>query len=527
MTAISPEKQTINEVIPIVGLDCEDCAKTLASGLRKVTGVSDAQVSAAAGSARISFEPERIDRAELVKQIEAHGYRAGFSAGSSDELLFDLLGLDCADCARSVEAAVSQMSGIKSATVNFGSSTLKVTPREVGSAGLSAQISRVVDQAGYEARPRVAGSMPRLAQPKYWNDRRFLLIVAGFVAWMIGFGIAHFTSRTLLADAFFLTSLGLSGSRFARASWLSLKSRRIDMNVLMTVSAIGAAALGDWSEAAFIIVLFALGGTLQAVTLDRTRSAVRALMDVVPPDARLVRGGEEQIVPASSLVTGDLVRVRPGDRVPTDGEIVEGSSSLDQQAITGESMPVDRTAGDELYGGSVNGSGSLLVRVLKPANESTVARIIDLVASAQASKAPSEQFVDRFAAIYTPIVIALAGLIALAGAIFSRRRRNLGLPGTRLAGDRLSMRAGNFDAGVDCFGDRRGDAPGHSGQRRRAARNAGEGHHGHLRQNRHLDSWPSGGERDSAAGRAFGSGAAGDRSRRRCAFRTSGRASGG
>src|SRR6478752_3107039 len=164
MTAVSPERPTIDEVIPIVGLDCEDCAKTLASGLRKVTGVSDAQVSAAAGSARISFEPERIDRAELVKQIEAHGYRAGFSAGSSDELLFDLLGLDCADCARSVEAAVSQMSVIKSATVNFGSSTLKVTPREVGSAGLSTEISRVVDHAGYEARPRVAGSMPRLAQ---------------------------------------------------------------------------------------------------------------------------------------------------------------------------------------------------------------------------------------------------------------------------------------------------------------------------------------------------------------------------
>jgi Cd2+/Zn2+-exporting ATPase len=419
MTAISPEKPTINEVIPIIGLDCEDCAKTLASGLRNVTGVRDAQVSAAAGSARISFEAERIDRAELVKQIEAHGYRAGFSAGSSDELVFDLLGLDCADCARSVEAAVSQMSGVKSATVNFGSSTLKVTQRDAGSASLPAEISQVVERAGYEARPRAAGTMPRLAQPKYWKDRRFLLIVAGFVAWMIGFGIEHFTSQRLLADAFFVTSLGLAGSRFIRAAWLSLKSRRIDMNVLMTISAIGAAALGDWSEASFVIVLFALGGTLQAVTLDRTRSAVRSLMDVVPPDARLVRGGEEQIVPAASLVTGDLVRVRPGDRVPADGEIVEGSSALDQQAITGESMPVDRTVGDELYGGSVNGSGSLLVRVLKPANESTVARIIDLVASAQASKAPSEQFVDRFAAIYTPIVIALAGLIAMAGAIFS------------------------------------------------------------------------------------------------------------
>src|SRR3954468_16964523 len=153
MTAISSETQTVNEVIPIIGLDCEDCAKTLASGLRNVTGVRDAQVSAAAGSARISFEAARTDRAELVKQIEAHGYRAGFSAGSSDELVFDLLGLDCADCARSVEVAVSQMSGVKSATVNVGSSTLKVAPGDAGSAGLPVQISQVVDRAGYEARP--------------------------------------------------------------------------------------------------------------------------------------------------------------------------------------------------------------------------------------------------------------------------------------------------------------------------------------------------------------------------------------
>src|SRR5690242_10947821 len=129
MTAVAPERRlTTDEVIPIIGLDCEDCAKTLASGLRGVAGVNDVQVSAAAGSARIRFEPNRIDRAELVKQIEAHGYRAGFSAASSDALVFDLLGLDCADCARSVEAAVAQMPGVKQASVNFGSSTLNVTP---------------------------------------------------------------------------------------------------------------------------------------------------------------------------------------------------------------------------------------------------------------------------------------------------------------------------------------------------------------------------------------------------------------
>ncbi len=168
-----------------------------------------------------------------------------------------------------------------------------------------------------------------------------------------------------------------------------------------------------------VVVLFALGSTLQAVTLDRTRSAVRSLMDIVPPDARLVRGDSEHIVPAASLQPGDLVRIRPGDRVPSDGEIVEGFSSLDQQALTGESMPVDRTVGDEIYGGSVNGAGSLLVRVTKPASESTVARIIDLVASAQASKSPSEQLVDRFAAWYTPLVVGLAALLAGGGALFS------------------------------------------------------------------------------------------------------------
>jgi Cd2+/Zn2+-exporting ATPase len=407
------------ETIAIIGLDCEDCARTLAHGLKRVPGVLDAEVSAAAGSARIAFEPGRLDRDGLIDQIEAHGYRAGFTNGASNLLVFDLLGLDCADCAKSVESAVSGLGGVGTATVNFGAATLQVTPAAGAPGDMSRRIERIVDQAGFEARLRAAGSMSRVEAPRYWRDRRFLLVLAGFVAWAIGFAIEHGAGQELLADAVYLAALGLAGSRFVRAAWLSIRSRRIDMNVLMTVSAIGAAALGDWSEAALVIVLFALGSTLQAVTLDRTRSAVRALMDIVPPDARLVRGETEQIVPAASLQPDDLVRVRPGDRVPADGEIVEGFSSLDQQALTGESMPVDRSVGDEVYGGSVNGAGSLLVRVTKPAGESTVARIIDLVASAQASKSPSEQLVDRFAAWYTPLVVGIAALLAGGGALLS------------------------------------------------------------------------------------------------------------
>jgi Cd2+/Zn2+-exporting ATPase len=406
------------ETIPIVGLDCEDCARTLAHGLTTVRGVESADVSAAAGSARIVFAPDALDRDGLVRQIEAHGYRAGFAGANDNLLVFDLLGLDCADCARTVQTAVSRLDGVKNATVNFGAATLQVTP-SAASAGLAGVITNTVEQAGFEARERAAGSAPRAVAPNYFRDRRFLFVIAGFLAWAAGFAIEHWTSQDLLADALFIGALALAGSRFVRAAWLSIRARRIDMNVLMTVSAVGAAALGDWSEAAFVIVLFAFGSTLQAVTLDRTRSAVRSLMDIVPPDARLVRGGEEQIVAASSLLAGDLVRVRPGDRIPADGVIVEGASSLDQQALTGESMPVEKMVDDEVFGGSVNGAGTLLVQVSKPASESMVARIIDLVASAQASKSPSEQLVDRFAAWYTPLVVAIAAAIAGGGALFS------------------------------------------------------------------------------------------------------------
>lgn len=416
-TSVADEARS-HETIPIIGLDCEDCARTLAHGLSTVDGVQSADVSAAAGSARIVFTPEELDRDGLIRQIEAHGYRAGFSNTQQNLIVFDLLGLDCADCARTVQTAVARLDGVKDATVNFGASTLQVTP-SVATAGLAGLITNTVEQAGFEARERAAGSIPRAAAPNYFRDRRFLFVIAGFFAWAAGFVLEHWTTQDRVADAIFVGALALAGSRFVRAAWLSIRARRIDMNVLMTVSAVGAAALGDWSEAAFVIVLFAFGSTLQAVTLDRTRSAVRSLMDIVPPDARLVRGGEEQIVPAASLIAGDLVRIRPGDRVPADGVIIEGLSSLDQQALTGESMPVDKTIDDEVFGGSVNGAGSLLVRVSKPSSESMVARIIDLVASAQASKSPSEQMVDRFAAWYTPVVVVAAAAIAAGGAMFA------------------------------------------------------------------------------------------------------------
>ena len=192
------------------------------------------------------------------------------------------------------------------------------------------------------------------------------------------------------------------------------------MNVLMTVSAVGAALLGEWGEGAAVVVLFALGGALQARTLERTRGAIRGLMALSPATAsRVERSGTENRVPVELLAVGDLVRVRPGERIPADGVVVEGTSAVDQSPITGESMPADKAPGDDCFAGTVNGPGALLLRVTHAAADSTLARVIHLVEEAQGSKAPAQLSVDRFAAFYTPAVIAGAVLLALGGSLLT------------------------------------------------------------------------------------------------------------
>ncbi|HEV2128956.1 MAG TPA: cation-translocating P-type ATPase, partial [Thermomicrobiales bacterium] len=207
----------------------------------------------------------------------------------------------------------------------------------------------------------------------------------------------------------------LGGHQIMRAGLASLRARRVDMNVLMTVSVFGAAILGEWSEGALVVVLFSIGTTLQAVAFDRTRGAIRALLDLTPQEARVVRHGIETTVAVASLERGDIVRVRPGERLPADGEVLTGFSAVDQAPITGESMPVERGEGDEVFAGSLNGSGVLDIRVTKRSSQSMLANIVHLVEGAQSSRAPSQQLVDRFASVYTPIVVALAAAIALAG----------------------------------------------------------------------------------------------------------------
>lgn len=198
-----------------------------------------------------------------------------------------------------------------------------------------------------------------------------------------------------------------------RRALVSLKARILDMNVLMSVAVFGAAALGEWGEGATVFFLFALGGLLESRSLERTRRSIRDLMDFTPPVARVKRAGAFIELPIGEVRVGDTVLVRPGERVPVDGVVSDGSSAIDESPITGESIPAEKTIGDQVFAGTLNATGLIEVRASAEATDSTLARIVYLVEEAQASRAPSQTFIERFSRYYTPVVIWLAVAIAV------------------------------------------------------------------------------------------------------------------
>jgi Cd2+/Zn2+-exporting ATPase len=403
--------------LPVTGLDCAVCAESLAAGLRATPGVREAAVNFAAGNARLEIDPALLDRAGLISRIQTLGFTV--PTQTANPLRFRIAGMDCVDCAGSVEQVVGAMPGVDTARVNFGAATLTVAPGN--GVMLSAdEIARTVARVGYQAtaesgpRGKTADALP------WWRDHRLQWVLLAAALWIAGSVVSFTGFHGPLTTALFAGAIIAGGWPFARAGVQAARARRLDMNVLMSVSAIGAAVLGEWGEGAAVVVLFALGGALQTRTLERTRGAIRGLMALSPATAsRVDAAGVETTVAVESLSTGDLVRVRPGERLPADSVVVAGVSAVDQSPITGESMPADKAPGDECFAGTVNGPGALLLRVSREAADSTLAHVIHLVEEAQGSKAPAQQMVDRFAAVYTPAVIAGAALLALGGSLLT------------------------------------------------------------------------------------------------------------
>ena len=319
---------------------------------------------------------------------------------------FRVEGMDCAACAQTVQKSVVALDGVKGAEVSFGAAAMTVQG-DVADAVVIGAVTR----AGYRAYP--AGRRPAGPSVPFWRrDAHTISTTLSIPLLLLAVAASLAGASRLVAETLYLLSMAVGGWPIARAALSALRVRALDMNVLMALAALGAVGIGAYAEGAWVLVLFAVGTTLETFALDRSRRAVEALMELAPREARVLRHEIEYTVPVEEVSPGDLVVVRPGERLPVDGIVAQGSSSLDQSPITGESVPVDAGRGDEVYAGALTVQGSLTIQATRPAADSTLSRIAALVEEAQGSQAPSERFIDRFARIYTPIVFLAALLLA-------------------------------------------------------------------------------------------------------------------
>ncbi len=323
-----------------------------------------------------------------------------------DAQRFRVEGMDCASCARTVQKVVAGLDGVRAAQVSFGNATLLVDGDVPPDA-----VRNAVRRAGYTASE--AGHHRDTSTPFWRRSPRALSTTLSLGLLFPAVAASLLTAPRVVSEPLYLLSMGVGGWPIAYAALGALRRRTLDMNVLMTMAAVGAVGIGGYAEAAWVLVLFAVGTTLESFALDRSRRSVEMLMELAPAEANILVDGREQTVPVEEVVLGALLIVRPGERLPLDGVVVEGNSCVDESALTGESVPVDKESGSEIFAGTLNAFGALTMRATSGAADSTLARVAQLVADAQGSQAPSERFVDRFARVYTPLVFAAAVLVAV------------------------------------------------------------------------------------------------------------------
>ncbi len=336
---------------------------------------------------------------------------------------YHIKGMDCASCVGKIETALVRMPGVSDIQLNFATEKLHLTLASDASTQLSDiektvkrlgfGISAITDQQTASDIGSVSDNQSAEQRQDWWQTRKGKQVVGLGILMSIAYAL------TLLFPAYglwvFAVAVLAGVYPFARKAFaLAISGSPFSIEMLMSVAALGALIIGEPEEAAAVVFLFSVSELLESVAADRSRAGIRALASLVPKTAILLDAqGVQRDVPAASLQVNDLVLVRPGDRVSADGVIVQGTSSLDDSPVTGESVPVVKTVGDEVFAGSINVDGAINVRVEKTAADNTIARIIELVEQAQASKAPTARFIEKFSRYYTPAVMAIAALVII------------------------------------------------------------------------------------------------------------------
>jgi Cd2+/Zn2+-exporting ATPase len=319
-------------------------------------------------------------------------------------------GMDCSDCARVIEHSLGRMDGVLSVNVNYPAEKMWV---EFDNQKVNlASIEKRVRSLGYE--------IPVEGLQSWYKENREIVfsLIAGLLVLIGWLGQTFLGLPVIVATMLYITAYIFGGWDISQHAWHAIKEKHFDTDLLMVMAALGAAFLGEFAEGALLLFLFSLGHALEERALDRARAAVRALADLAPKVALVRRDGKEQELPVESLQLDDLVIVRPGVRIPVDGVISNGNSGVDQASVTGESMPVDKAPGDQVFASTVNGEGALEVKVTRLAKDSTLSRVMKMVEEAQAQKSPTQQTVEKFERIFVPAVLIVTGLIIILPPLF-------------------------------------------------------------------------------------------------------------
>lgn len=403
--------------LPIEGMTCASCVARVERALNDLPTV-DATVNLATERADVHFDAAQVSSADLGEAVRAAGYEV---PQETRELA--ITGMTCATCALRVEKALRTVPGVSSATVNLA--TERATVEGIGGTLQPAALIAAVQRAGYDAEP--SDRAKHEAHIESEQARRFrreslrlgvaALLSAPLMLPMLGVALPAWVQWVLATPVQFLI-----GARFYRGAWKALRAGAGNMDVLVALGTSAAYFYSLWlwatqpspplyfDSAALVIALVTAGKWLEARAKRATTVAIRQLMSLRPQRARLVHEGSEVEVPVEAVAVGDVVIVRPGERVPVDGIVSSGTSELDESLITGESLPVSRTVGEKVTGGAINGSGLLRIETTAAAEHSVLARIIALVEGAQARKPPVQRLVDRVAAVFVPTVLAVAVL---------------------------------------------------------------------------------------------------------------------
>jgi|DewCreStandDraft_2_1066082.scaffolds.fasta_scaffold00260_57 Cu+-exporting ATPase len=422
--------------LPIEGMTCASCVRRVERALSKVPGVQSASVNLATERATVTADPRQVSLQDVIQAVEQAGYGV-----RTAELTLPIEGMTCASCVRRVERALLRLPGVVSAAVNLA--TEKATVRYLPGTVTVEDIKQAVERAGYHIReeqrlpagPAGADAQEERQRREQAVLRRKLLFSLAASALIMGLIFSPWKlplsmeQQNLLLFVLATPVQFWAGWQFYRGAWAAARHLTSNMNTLVALGTsaayfysvvatflpevfhhAGLSAHTYYDTSSIIIALILLGRYLEARAKGQTSAAIKRLLGLAPRTARVLRDGTEVDVPVAELQVGDLIRVRPGEKVPVDGIIVEGRSTLDESMLTGESMPVEKGPGDEVIGGTLNRSGSFTFRATKVGADTALAQIIRLVEEAQGSKAPIQRLADVISSYFVPGVLVLAAL---------------------------------------------------------------------------------------------------------------------